>query len=102
MVIIYIKKSILYTYLKKHPKTQSIYESDFDEVEEFTQDDMYKYREILKVINSLKEPQRQIMILRLINDFTFKEIGEILGKSENYCRVNFFREKKKLVKQFKD
>ena len=37
-----------------------------------------------------------------VNDFTFKEIGEILGKSENYCRVNFFREKKKLVKQFKD
>ena len=97
-----ISKNQYYTYLKKHPKTQSIYESDFDEVEEFTQDDKYKYREILKVINSLKESQRQIMILRLINDFTFKEIGEILGKSENYCRVNFFREKKKLVKQFND
>ena len=74
-----IAKNQYYTYLKKHPKTQSIYES-----------------------NSLKEPQRQIMILRLINDFTFKEIGEILGKSENYCRVNFFREKKKLVKQFNE
>ena len=61
-----------------------------------------EYNEVLKAIHSLKEPQRQIMILRLINDFTFKEIGEILGKSENYCRVNFFREKKKLVKQFKD
>ena len=97
-----ISKNQYYTYLKKHPKTQSMYESDFDEVEEFTQDDMYKYREILKVINSLKEPQRQIMILRLINDLTFKEIGKILGKSENYCRVNFFREKKKIVKRFKD
>ena len=78
-----IAKNQYYTYLKKHPKTQSIYE-------------------VLKEIHSLKEPQRQIMILRLINDFTFKEIGEILGKSENYCRVNFFREKKKLVKQFND
>ena len=86
-----IAKNQYYTYLKKHPKTQSIYQNNLEE-----------YNEVLKEIHSLKEPQRQIMILRLINDFTFKEIGEILGKSENYCRVNFFREKKKLVKQFNE
>ena len=97
-----IAKNQYYTYLKKHPKTQSIYESNLEQVEDFNQNNLEEYNEVLKEIHSLKEPQRQIMILRLINDFTFKEIGKILGKSENYCRVNFFREKKKLVKQFND
>ena len=97
-----IAKNQYYTYLKKHPKTQSIYESNLEQVEDFNQNNLEEYNEVLKEIHSLKEPQRQIMILRLINNFTFKEIGEILGKSENYCRVNFFREKKKLVKQFND
>ena len=90
-----ISKNQYYTYLKKHPKTQSIYESDFDEVEEFTQDDMYKYREILKVINSLKEPQRQIMILRLINDLTFKEIGKIWVKVRITVELIFLEKRKK-------
>ena len=90
-----IAKNQYYTYLKKHPKTQSIYESDFDEVEEFTQDDMYKYREILKVINSLKEPQRQIMILRLINDLTFKEIGKIWVKVRITVELIFLEKRKK-------
>ena len=73
-----IAKNQYYTYLKKHPKTQSIYESNLEQIEDFTQNDLEEYNEVLKAI------------------------GEILGKSENYCRVNFFREKKKLVKQFKD
>ena len=85
-----IAKNQYYTYLKKHPFTENLYDSDF----------LAEYNEVLKLINELKEPQRQIMILRLINDLTFKEIGEIIGKSESYCRVNFFREKKKIVLQF--
>ena len=36
------------------------------------------------------------MYLRLTGDFSFKEIGKILNKSENWARVVFFRGKKKL------
>ena len=57
--------------------------------------------DIFKIINTIKEPQKQILILRLINDMSFKEIGEIVGRSENYCRVNFFREKQKLREELK-
>ena len=101
MVVGYSEEPILYIF-KETSENKSIYESNLEQVEDFNQNNLEEYNEVLKEIHSLKEPQRQIMILRLINDFTFKEIGEILGKSENYCRVNFFREKKKLVKQFND
>ena len=95
-----IAKNQYYTYLKKHPFTENLYDSDLDKYKDYENVFLAEYNEVLKLINELKEPQRQIMILRLINDLTFKEIGEIIGKSESYCRVNFFREKKKIVLQF--
>ena len=95
-----IAKNQYYTYLKKHPFTENLYDSDLDKYKDYENEFLAEYNEVLKLINELKEPQRQIMILRLINDLTFKEIGEIIGKSESYFRVNFFREKKKIVLQF--
>ena len=94
-----IAKNQYYTYLKKNPFTENLYDSDLDNYSDYNES-LDEYNEVLKIINKLKEPQKQIMILRLINDLTFKEIGEIIGKSESYCRVNFFREKKKIVLQF--
>ena len=49
--------------------------------------------EILKLLHGLKEPAREVMYLRLIGNLTFGQIGEIMGKSENWARVNFYRGK---------
>ena len=49
--------------------------------------------EILKLLHGLKEPVREVMYLRLIGNLTFGQIGEIMGKSENWARVNFYRGK---------
>lgn len=32
-------------------------------------------------------------------DLSYKEIGQILGKSENWARVNFYRGKEMLLKR---
>ncbi len=43
------------------------------------------------------DPQiRKIVYLKLMGNLTFKEIGEIMGKSEIWARVNFYRAKQKL------
>ena len=44
----------------------------------------------------LKEPYKQVVILRAFNELSFKEIGEILSESENWARVTFHRGKQKL------
>ena len=61
-----------------------------------------KAKNNINEISKLDETNKEIAILRLINDLTFKEIGVITGKSENYCRVSFFRIKKKLGEVLKD
>ena len=51
---------------------------------------------IYKAIQKLDFNTREVMYLRIIGDLNFKEIGQILNKSENWARVTFFRGKQKL------
>lgn len=55
--------------------------------------------EIMKALHSLKEPQREVMYLRLSADLSFREIGEIMGRSENWARVTYYRGKEKLLEE---
>ena len=49
-------------------------------------------------VQYLPEKMKQVMELRILSDFSFKEIGQMLGKSENWARVTFYRAKLILVK----
>ena len=37
--------------------------------------------------------------LRIIGDLSFKEIGSILGKTENWARITFYRGKERLKEE---
>lgn len=56
---------------------------------------------LYKAINSLGEPMKDVVYLRLSGEFSFSEIGEILGKSENWARTTFYRAKQKIVEESK-
>lgn len=55
--------------------------------------------ELYKILHSLEEPLREVMYLRLNGDFTFREIGEIMGRNESWARVTFYRGKQKIRKE---
>ena len=57
--------------------------------------------QILKALHRLKEPVRETLYLRLIGNLTFKQIGEIMGRSENWARVTFYRGKEIIMKEVK-
>lgn len=52
----------------------------------------------LKELHRLPEQMREVMYLRVMSDLSYREIGEIMGKSENWARVNFYRAKELLLK----
>ncbi len=52
--------------------------------------------EIYKKIQRLDEKTRNVMYLRITGELSFKEIGIILNKTENWARVTFYRGKEKL------
>lgn len=53
---------------------------------------------LFKELHLLREPMREVMYLRLTGEFSFREIGEILGRDETWARVTFYRGKQKIMK----
>lgn len=51
-------------------------------------------------VQCLPEKMKQVVELRILSDFSFKEIGHMLKKSENWARVTFYRAKLILVKEY--
>jgi len=51
---------------------------------------------LFKAMHLLNEPTREVMYLRLSGEFSFKEIGEIMERDENWARVTFYRGKQKI------
>ena len=55
--------------------------------------------EIYKKIHKLESPTKDVMLLRLSGELSFRDIGEILGITENWARVTFYRGKQMLGKE---
>lgn len=54
-------------------------------------------RELLyKQMKNLDGPTKELIILRLTTELTFKDIAQILGKSEAWARVTFYRWKEQM------
>lgn len=51
---------------------------------------------IYKKMQKLDDKTREVMYLRITGELSFKEIGAILNKTENWARVTFYRGKNKL------
>lgn len=54
--------------------------------------------ELFKKVHTLDGTAKEVVLLRVTGAFSFREIGELFGKSENWARVTFYRAKQKIVK----
>ena len=97
-----IAKNQLLSYRRKHPEMKTLEELEQAEfsVESAEQDalDALARVDLMKQLHSCLEPYREVMYQRIFGNLSFKEIGEIMGKSENWARVTFYRGKEKLKK----
>lgn len=88
-------------YLRKNKLTEISYEEQVDilKSDDNIENDIIEKEEkmdLYKKIHNLDESTREVMYLRINGELSFKEIGEILGKSEEWSRVIFYRGKLKL------
>ena len=54
---------------------------------------------LMRKIHALPEKEKEIVLLRATGELTFREIGQLFGKTENWARVTFYRAKEKLRKE---
>jgi RNA polymerase sigma factor (sigma-70 family) len=96
-----IAKNTYSNYIKKNKKIQLDGDERFlDIADANTPEGILNQKqtkiEILKAIAELKEPYRDVVILRAVNELSFRQVGEILNQSENWAKVTFYRGKLKL------
>lgn len=53
---------------------------------------------LYQAMQQLDTETREVIYLRLSGDFSFREIGGILGRSEVWARVRFYRGKEQLTR----
>lgn len=96
-----IAKNLWYDELKKNKRIKSITEKEMisiqteDKVEDSVISNDNKLQ-LYKKIQKLNEHTREVIYLRVTGELSFKEIGNILGKTENWARITFYRGKLKL------
>ena len=52
--------------------------------------------DLLRRVHRLPEPGREVVYLRAFGGLSFREIGDVLGKTETWARVTFYRGKERL------
>ncbi len=54
---------------------------------------------LYRAMQQLDRDTREVIHLRLAGDFSFRDIGDILGRCEVWSRVRFYRGKQRLMEQ---
>lgn len=53
--------------------------------------------EIVRAVQNLNEPYKEVFTLRVLGNLSFKEIAMIFSKTDSWARVTYYRAKEKLI-----
>ena len=101
-----IAKHILYQELRKKKQIETVELVDYltDDSAPNGETSILKQEskiELYREIHLLPEREREVVLYRITGELSFREIGEILGKSENWSRTVFYRAKQKIREELK-
>lgn len=94
-----IAKHLWYRHLRRHRREVPLPEEDpFPPVPSAEEETLAGagQLELLRLVHALPEPQREVVYLRAFGGLSFREIGDVLGRSETWARVTFYRTKETL------
>lgn len=103
-----IAKNTYYSYLKKNKRVSSIDEpdlkniaaaDDFIETQIGEQEDA---RQIRKILHDTSEPYKEVFMWRVFGELSFKEIGDLYRKSDNWACVTYHRAKKMIQRRLEE
>jgi len=55
-----------------------------------------------RLLHELEEPYKEVFSLRVLGELSFRRIGALFGKTENWACVTYHRAKSKLMKRWEE
>ncbi len=94
-----IAKHLWYQHLRKHgreaPMPEEMPETPVPSAEEGLLEREGRM-DLLRQIHGLPQEPREVVYLRAFGGLSFREIGDVMGRTETWARVTFYRTKEKL------
>ena len=92
-----IAKNCYFTYLKKAKRIDSIEDIGITEQSENFEERFFQKdaaMQIQKVLHDIPDPYKEVFMWRVFAEMSFKQIGQIFHKSENWACVTYHRARK--------
>ena len=89
-----IAKNCYYSYIKKADRTESIDNVEISEQGASFEERLFRHdtaMQIQKILHDVPEPYKEVFMWRVYAELSFKQIGQIFGKSENWACVTYHR-----------
>ena len=96
-----IAKNCYFTYLKKTQRIDSIEDIEIAEQSENFEERFFQKdaaMQIQKVLHDIPDPYKEVFMWRVFAEMSFKQIGQIFHKSENWACVTYHRARKMIKK----
>lgn len=103
-----IAKNTYYSYLKKNRKELSIDESDLRNVADpdaridVQIGEQEEARLIRKILHDISDPYKEVFMWRVFGELSFKEIGDLYGKTDNWACVTYHRARKMIQNRLEE
>ena len=94
-----IAKNCYYSYLKKVDRTESVGNVEIAEQSTSFEERLFQQdtaMHIQKILHDVPEPYKEVFMWRVYAELSFKQIGQIFGKSENWACVTYHRARNKI------
>lgn len=100
-----IAKNSYFSYLRKHKnliELDSVPEEKDDFALEKSVISLEESMKIHEILHNLSEPYKEVFSLRIFGELSFKQIGSLFGKTENWACVTFHRARNKISEEMRD
>ena len=97
-----IAKNSYVSYMKKVGRTENVSDEVFLSIaspKNNIENQIVDYEQALqikKILHELSEPYKEVFMWRVFGDLSFKQIGQIFNKSENWACVTYHRARSKI------
>ena len=94
-----IAKNCYYSYIKKADRTECIDNVEIAEQGASFEERLFRHDtaiQIQKILHDVPEPYKEVFMWRVYAELSFKQIGQIFGKSENWACVTYHRARNKI------
>ena len=103
-----IAKNAYFSYLKKNSRIANVDETvlqniaDPDTFVEGQIETQEEVQQIRRVLHTLSEPYKEVFMWRIFGDLSFKEIGDLYSKSDNWACVTYHRARKMIQSRLEE